>query len=576
LSKALWRGRQLDEVLALDPAALGPRERAFLDASRRHAARRRRYLWWLAVLTALLVGIGLWEGVRLEAQRRNRRLIAAAVSEAGSAWTEGRTHDARARGRREQALALFDGRAHPAAAAGAIGSSEGGWNEAERVWGEALAEGQRAEAAYARADQALATALLRDSSRSDVREQQAALTYDRILLAEGFHQSERRGELLRQLERLDDEQRRWAGRLTAAAELRVETWPPATRVTLMRYVDEGGVRRLEQAPRLGGAGGAAVRLPPGSYRLEFTREGWTPVHLPILLERGEEQSLRIELPLLVPVGYVYIPPGCFLFGGGDSEPVRKFMHASPLHRVCQDQGYLIGRTEVTVGDWLDYLSELPRDAPERRLFAAPHFIGGGMLLLRPEGSGWRYSFSISQDRKDWPPPLREGALFAYVGRAERALQDWRRFPMSGVSVREIQGYLAWLDRSGRLPGARLCREDEWERAARGADDRRYPHGDRLLAEEANVDETYGRRVKGFGPDAVGSYPASVSPFGLMDMSGNALEWTTSMPSEPGSYIIRGGAWYYDAGLAALAFNRTPTEPDARDVRIGLRVCAPSR
>src|SRR6202022_2636026 len=103
-------------------------------------------------------------------------------------------------------------------------------------------------------------------------------------------------------------------------------------------------------------------------------------------------------------------------------------------------------------------------------------------------------------------------------RNRRAEQDWLRFPVAAISLEDAQAYLGWLDRSGRLPGARLCDEYEWERAARGADDRRFAHGDTLSPEDANFDETYDR--KGFGPDEVGTHPASTSPFGVRDLVGN--------------------------------------------------------
>ena len=74
-----------------------------------------------------------------------------------------------------------------------------------------------------------------------------------------------------------------------------------------------------------------------------------------------------------------------------------------------------------------------------------------------------------------------------------------------------------------MPGARLCSELEWERAARGGDDRMFPHGDELRAEDANIDLTYGRVDSAYGPDAVGSHPASRSPFGVDDLAGNVLE-----------------------------------------------------
>jgi formylglycine-generating enzyme required for sulfatase activity len=134
------------------------------------------------------------------------------------------------------------------------------------------------------------------------------------------------------------------------------------------------------------------------------------------------------------------------------------------------------------------------------------------------------------------------------------------------------GYLAWLDRSGRLPGARLCREVEWTRAARGADDRNYPHGSRLQQDDANIDVTYNRKPDGYGPDEVGSHPASVSPFGLQDMAGNAYELT--LPATPGtdSVIARGGSWYFGE-VSAFITNRQPATTRNRDSTLGLRVCA---
>src|SRR6185436_5453816 len=114
-----------------------------------------------------------------------------------------------------------------------------------------------------------------------------------------------------------------------------------------------------------------------------------------------------------------------------------------------------------------------------------------------------------------------GEPFRYGTRSRRAVQDWLRFPVSGLPLADAEAYLRWLDRSARVPGARLCSEQEWERAARGADDRPFPHGDRLLPEDANFDETYDRN--GYGPDEVGAHPASASPFGVEDLVGNVFE-----------------------------------------------------
>lgn len=143
--------------------------------------------------------------------------------------------------------------------------------------------------------------------------------------------------------------------------------------------------------------------------------------------------------------------------------------------------------------------------------------------------------------------------------------------MTAISADDAQAYARWLDTTGRLPGARLCTEYEWERGARGADDREYPHGNRLAPDDANHDQTYGRKPSATGPDEVGSHPASRSPFGLDDMVGNAFEWTVSS-LVPGQFVGRGGSFFYDPKTNQIA-NRQVSLATLRDATLGLRLCA---
>ena len=83
--------------------------------------------------------------------------------------------------------------------------------------------------------------------------------------------------------------------------------------------------------------------------------------------------------------------------------------------------------------------------------------------------------------------------------------------MAGVSAVDAERYFAWLRQTGRVPGARFCTELEWERAARGADDRLFPHGDELAGSDANLDVSYGRLDAAYGPDAVGLHPGVAKP-----------------------------------------------------------------
>jgi formylglycine-generating enzyme required for sulfatase activity len=145
-------------------------------------------------------------------------------------------------------------------------------------------------------------------------------------------------------------------------------------------------------------------------------------------------------------------------------------------------------------------------------------------------------------------------------------------PVVAISVDDADAYASWLSRNG-IVGAHVCDDDEWERAARGADGREFTTGDRLAPMDANIDVTYGRDPWSFGPDEVGSHSASNSPFGVRDIVGNVKEIVISRGGS-GPVSIRGGDWYHrdwDARLPAkFAFSET-----ARAATVGFRVCSPA-
>ena len=92
-------------------------------------------------------------------------------------------------------------------------------------------------------------------------------------------------------------------------------------------------------------------------------------------------------------------------------------------------------------------------------------------------------------------------------------QAYESYP-AFVTAQGAQAYCRW--KSKRLPT-----EAEWEKAARGTDERLYPWGNEW---DADWDEER-KWHKWLLP--VGSYPKDTSPYGVLDMAGNAWEWTGS-------------------------------------------------
>ncbi len=578
-SEALWSGRRLRETERL--ADMYGLEAAFLVASL-HAVRQRRWSRALILLTGPLVLLVFFVGARLNQRRELDRLIAARLGQAQAALSMAREQGSAALSLRQRAFQRFDqipSRAQP----GGFPLADGPGARlalAEREYSAAREKDRGAEAAYLTASQELESALSLDPDRRVVRRLLGDVTFERILLEERLEPTRPPTELLQRLAYFDDDRSR-RRRLAAPCHLRLDVVNRPDRVLaqvpvqVQRFEREAGERgdlavsgdrHLVFVNRLPAAVGADLRLAPGSYLLTFILPE-AQVRLPLLCARGEERRLDLDLPSRVPEGYVYVPAGSFLFGSAEDEDLRRgFLNAPPLHAVSTP-AYLIGRYEVTFGDWLVYLRALSPAQRKPRLPRAGEFHGGGVALAELADG----LFQLTLQPTAQLLKAREGEPLRYPGRTRRAVQDWQRLPVSGISFEDAEAYATWLDRSGRLPGARLCDEHEWERAARGADDRRFPHGDRLTADDANFDETYDRDPLSFGPDEVGSHPRSASPFGVQDLSGNVFEWTRSARASTDA-VLRGGSWYHNR-MTVRVNNREPGEPKTRNVLIGTRVCA---
>ncbi len=155
---------------------------------------------------------------------------------------------------------------------------------------------------------------------------------------------------------------------------------------------------------------------------------------------------------------------------------------------------------------------------------------------------------------------------------------WDGYPVVGISWDEARHYAAFVHK-------RLPTEEEWEKAARGTDGRKYPWGNSFDNKKCNNGSS------GLAP--VGGYPEGKSPYGVFDMAGNAAEWVDAWyspyPRKDGDNfdrdtaeykpnygnqkyrVYRGGSWN-SYGKFLRCANREKTKSSKKWRNIGFR-CA---
>lgn len=197
-----------------------------------------------------------------------------------------------------------------------------------------------------------------------------------------------------------------------------------------------------------------------------------------------------------------------------------------------------------------------------------------------------YWISIAEvDNERYEACVRAGACAPRTSHRPDPRFDAPGLPVVDVSYGDALAYCRW--RLGRLPT-----EAEWERAARGPTPRRFPWGDLYNGALCN----HGRATIPHHDDSdgyryvapVSAFPASRSPYGLLNMSGNVWEWVTDWYSsdayEQGGFaanptgpsagqhrVIRGGSWATPP-YAVRATVRGQAGEQERAIDIGFR-CA---
>lgn len=181
-----------------------------------------------------------------------------------------------------------------------------------------------------------------------------------------------------------------------------------------------------------------------------------------------------------PEGMVFVIKGVLRVGRDDGKE-----NEAPAHVVSLEAFY-IGKTEVTNEEYQVFITQTGHAAP-------PSWTGGSF----PAGG--------------------------------------EKLPVTDVSWEDANDFAKWA-------GKRLPTEEEWEYAARGSNSGNiYPWGPKWLDGTANVTKE-GDAAHQLSP--VGQFVSGASPFGALDMIGNAWEWTASDFKEyPGGKVKPPDAGY---------------------------------
>jgi serine/threonine protein kinase/formylglycine-generating enzyme required for sulfatase activity/Leucine-rich repeat (LRR) protein len=283
---------------------------------------------------------------------------------------------------------------------------------------------------------------------------------------------------------------------------------------------------------------------------------------------------------------ILIPPGEFLMGSTPEqvEIARQMAGASPVsyyferlpeempqHRVVISQPFLMGSTEVTIGQYRKFV-EATNYVTETEKYGFGNSGETAIAMAREsdKGRNWRSpGYGVTDDspvsQLTWSDAV---AYCAWLSQQEQRT-PWYRANGNG----------GWL-LDAQANGYRLPTEAEWEYACRAGTTTQFWFGD-----DKSQIERHAWTVTSSGNKAQSVGLKGANPFGLFDMHGNIYEWchdwhdpkwyerTPSVdplgPPSGTERTSRGGGWASGVALCRTAF-RNYNVPSYRG-RIGIRV-----
>jgi formylglycine-generating enzyme required for sulfatase activity len=296
-----------------------------------------------------------------------------------------------------------------------------------------------------------------------------------------------------------------------------------------------------------------ARLHPGRYDLKVAAAGYETYHEPLEWP-GKSPRLHVELNRAQKRD---LPPGLSALTS-ECCPVTH-LPLRVLRKRDQAEMVLVGPGSLVMG----CKKGLDDESPLHVVRVAPFYVD---------------RYPVTNDSYE---------LFMRAHGAPRP-SHWRKSgfssshqPVVGVMWEEAIRYCDWV-------GAALPTEAQWERAAKGAEDRYFPWGNTVPT--PRLARYRGSREQP-GPVPVRYFSSNVSPCGAQQMAGNAWEWcldwydpayyVISPESDPAGpewgseRVVRGGAWTTGRGFLRCAC-RGHLVPDYREPDVGFRCVLPCR
>ncbi len=263
----------------------------------------------------------------------------------------------------------------------------------------------------------------------------------------------------------------------------------------------------------------------GSYIMDVVLESGSKIPYPIYIDHGEHKKIKLEIPSAIPEGMAFVPEGAFFYGGVESRFYRQ-------HRIAL-KGFFIKQYEVTFSEYIEFWKTLEGGAKQK-------YVG-------------RIQFNESERK------------FHVAWDASGHLLDERlslAMPVVGITREAAVAYCNWLSEQ-RGAAIRLPTAEEWEKAARGVDGRRYVWGnglnERLTLSKKNA---HGKKKYPFLAPPGSFKLTDQSIYVVYDLAGNVREMTsTLLPGSDTLYQIKGGSAFTPATFLPCCYaSDTPVVP----------------